>query len=89
MRIETNDSSWPESLVTNIDCFHSNIRDQQKHIPCINELGKCINEWNGVTISCSSSFVYSLGQLTVGLALRASIANSQLPLSKALYFKME
>jgi len=36
------------------------------------------------TISCSSSFVNSLGQLTVGLALRASIENSQLPPSKAL-----
>ena len=34
--------------------------------------------------SCSSSFVNSLGQLTVCLALRASLANSQLPLSKAL-----
>lgn len=41
-------------------------------------MGRCIT-------SCSSSFVNSLGQLTVGLALRASITNSQLPLSKALY----
>jgi len=29
------------------------------------------------------------GQLTVGLALRASIANSQLPLSKALVYKKD
>ena len=43
MRIETSNFCCSESLVKSIECFHSNIRKQQKHIPPINALGKQIN----------------------------------------------
>ena len=43
MRIETSNFCCFESLVKSIECFHSNIRKQQKHIPPINALGKQIN----------------------------------------------
>ena len=43
MRIETSNFCCFESIVKSIECFHSNIRKQQKHIPPINALGKQIN----------------------------------------------